>query len=208
MLVICAEGNFVSFHWWLQNKKSRSKIALFSNESHLTFDFWKRKQLHFSEENCLTTQKRPNFERDIYILPKTRGNKNKHWTHLGAPQRDCRCSYFLPWFPRVQLHHIKRFLSATKTELNENQLRLWNTFDLSTIASTCAILEMRRQFSLSTKQLHRVFVINCIQFDLVFFSVPFFFFFFFFFFFVLSLAMAKHTSVIMYSRCCGGYLYT
>ena len=28
--------------------------------------------------------KKDNFACDIYIFPKTRGNENKHWTHLGA----------------------------------------------------------------------------------------------------------------------------
>ena len=51
----------------------------------LKFDFQKRKPLQFSEENYLNyTQKRHNFACDIYIFPKTRGNKNKHWNHLGA----------------------------------------------------------------------------------------------------------------------------
>ena len=31
---ICAEGIFVTFNWLLGNVKSRSKIALFSNERH------------------------------------------------------------------------------------------------------------------------------------------------------------------------------
>ena len=31
---ICAEGIFVTFPWYLKNVKSRSKIALFSNERH------------------------------------------------------------------------------------------------------------------------------------------------------------------------------
>ena len=38
--------------------KSRSKIALFSNERHLTFDFQKRKQLRFSEVNYLNYTKK------------------------------------------------------------------------------------------------------------------------------------------------------
>ena len=47
----------------------------------LKFDFQKRKQLRFSEVNHETTQKTPNFACDNYIFPKTRGNKNKQWTH-------------------------------------------------------------------------------------------------------------------------------
>ena len=49
----------------------------------LTFDFQKRKQLRFSEVNYLKyTKKRPNFACDNYIFSKTRGNKNKQWTHF------------------------------------------------------------------------------------------------------------------------------
>ena len=48
----------------------------------LKFDFQKRKQLCFSEVNYLNyTKKQPNFACGNYIFPKTRGNKNKPWTH-------------------------------------------------------------------------------------------------------------------------------
>ena len=47
----------------------------------LKFDFLKREQLRFSEINHLNYTKRPNFAVGNYILPKTRGNKNKPWTH-------------------------------------------------------------------------------------------------------------------------------
>ena len=50
----------------------------------LKFDFQKKKknqQLRFSEVNNLNYTKRPSFACDNYIFPKTRGNKNKHWTH-------------------------------------------------------------------------------------------------------------------------------
>ena len=47
----------------------------------LKFDFQKRKQLTCSEVNYLNYTKRPNFACDNYIFPKTRGNKNKKWTH-------------------------------------------------------------------------------------------------------------------------------
>ena len=50
----------------------------------LKFDFQKRKQLHFSEENYLKCTKRHNFACDIYIFPKRKGHTNKQWTHLGA----------------------------------------------------------------------------------------------------------------------------
>ena len=48
----------------------------------LKFDFQKREQLRFSEVNYLNyTKKDPNFACGNYIFPKTRGNKNKPWTH-------------------------------------------------------------------------------------------------------------------------------
>ena len=47
----------------------------------LKYDFQNRKQLSFSEVNYLNNTKRPNFVCDNYSFPKTRGNKNKQWTH-------------------------------------------------------------------------------------------------------------------------------
>ena len=44
---ICAEGIFVTFAWWLKNVKSRSKIALFSNERHFEIWFPKSKIITF-----------------------------------------------------------------------------------------------------------------------------------------------------------------
>ena len=44
---ICAEGIFVTFPWWLENMKSRSKIALFSNERHFEIWFPKKRTIMF-----------------------------------------------------------------------------------------------------------------------------------------------------------------
>ena len=44
---ICAEGFFVTFPWWLKNVKSRSKIALFSNERHFEIWFPKKRAIRF-----------------------------------------------------------------------------------------------------------------------------------------------------------------
>ena len=44
---ICAEGIFVAFPWWLKNVKSRSKIALFSNEHHFEIWFSKKRTITF-----------------------------------------------------------------------------------------------------------------------------------------------------------------
>ena len=61
------------------------KMVFFPNERHFQIWFPTRKQLHFSKESYLNyPTKRHNFACDIYIFSKTRGNKNKQWTHLGA----------------------------------------------------------------------------------------------------------------------------
>ena len=55
----------------------------------LKFDLKKREQLRFSEVNYLNYTKRTNFACGNYIFHKTRGNKNKPWTHstpLKPPQ--------------------------------------------------------------------------------------------------------------------------
>ena len=44
---ICAEDIFVTFPWWLENVKSRSKIALFSNERHFEIWFPKKRTITF-----------------------------------------------------------------------------------------------------------------------------------------------------------------
>ena len=44
---ICAEGFFVTFPWWLEYVKSRSKIALFSNERHFEIWFPKKRTIAF-----------------------------------------------------------------------------------------------------------------------------------------------------------------
>ena len=74
--------NFCNFSLVTKNVKSRSKMALFfQNERH--FDKWfpKKKTTTFSEVNYPDYTKTPNFACGNYIFPKTRGNKNKPWTH-------------------------------------------------------------------------------------------------------------------------------
>ena len=44
---ICAEGIFITFRSWLENVKSRSKIALFSNERHFEIWFPKKRTITF-----------------------------------------------------------------------------------------------------------------------------------------------------------------
>ena len=47
----------------------------------LKFDFQNREQLRFSEVNYLNYTKKTQFCMCNYIFPKTKGNKNKPWTH-------------------------------------------------------------------------------------------------------------------------------
>ena len=74
--------NFCNVSLVTKNVKSRSKIALFSNERHFEIWFPKKKIITFFwSKLSKTIQKRPNFACDNYIFPKTRGNKNKQCTH-------------------------------------------------------------------------------------------------------------------------------
>ena len=61
MWVRYAEGIFVTFRCWLKNVKSRSRIALFSNERHFEIWFPKREQLCFSEVNYINYTKETQF---------------------------------------------------------------------------------------------------------------------------------------------------
>ena len=47
----------------------------------LKFDFQKRKQLRFSELKYINYTKKTQFCMWQLNFPKTRGNKNKQWTH-------------------------------------------------------------------------------------------------------------------------------
>ena len=85
---ICAEGIFITFPSWLENVKSRSKIALFSNECHYEIWFPKKRTITFFwsklpnyKKKKKKKKKRPNFACSNFIFPKTRGNNNKPRTH-------------------------------------------------------------------------------------------------------------------------------
>ena len=56
---MCAEGIFVNFPWWLKNAKSRSKIALFSNERHFEIWFPKQKTITFFWRKLSIHKKNP-----------------------------------------------------------------------------------------------------------------------------------------------------
>ena len=79
---ICAEGIFVTFPWWLKNVKSRSNIALFSNERHFEIWFPKKRTITFFWSKLSKLHKKDQIlHLANYIFPKIRGNKNKPWTH-------------------------------------------------------------------------------------------------------------------------------
>ena len=74
--------NFCNFPLVTRNVNSRSKIALFFKWAPFrNLIFKKENNYVFLKQIIWTTQKRPNFACDNYIFPKTRGNKNKQWTH-------------------------------------------------------------------------------------------------------------------------------
>ena len=107
---ICAEGIIVTLPWWLENVKSRSKIAiaLFQMSAILKFDFQKREQLRFSAQvNYLNYTKKTQFCMwQLYIFPKTRGNKNKPWTH-STPLKGALDNYNIYLFIPNSLEDIK-----------------------------------------------------------------------------------------------------
>ena len=121
---ICADGIIVTFPWWLKNVKSRSKIALFSNERHSEIWFPKKKTIRFSEVDYLNYTKRPNFARGYYIFPKTKGNKNKPWTH-STPLKGTQ-SNFIPWLHVFEHRGENCLLPFRELGLNSVHFEVWN----------------------------------------------------------------------------------
>ena len=80
-----------------KNVKSRSKIApFFKWASFWNLIFKKENNYIFQKKIILTTQRSRNFACDNYFFPKTRANKNKQWTHLGAFNLLCKVERYLP----------------------------------------------------------------------------------------------------------------
>ena len=76
---ICAEGIFVTFPWWLENVKSRSKIALFSNERQ--FENWfpkKKKKLFFWSKLSKLHKKDPILHVATTFSLKQRETRTSH----------------------------------------------------------------------------------------------------------------------------------
>ena len=79
---ICAEGIFVTFPWWLENAKSRSKIALFLNERHFEIWFPKKRTITFFWSKLSKLHKKDSILHVATIFFLKQGEtKNKPWTH-------------------------------------------------------------------------------------------------------------------------------
>ena len=108
---ICAEGIFETLPWWLENVKSRLKVAPFSNERHFEIWFPKREQLRFSEVNYLNfTKKTQFFMWQLHFPPKQGETRTSHgpiphqlntWEELNTTSYQLLCSSI--WLPK----HIK-----------------------------------------------------------------------------------------------------
>ena len=81
MFEICVEGIFVTFPWSLENVKSRSKIALFSNECHFEIWFPKKRKITFCWSKWSQLHKQSILQVATTFSLKQGGNKNKPWTH-------------------------------------------------------------------------------------------------------------------------------
>ena len=86
---ICGKGIFVSFPWWLKNVKSRLKITppffFFQMGAILKFDFQKRKQFHFSEENYLNYTKKTKFCLMTITFSLSKGKQEQAADPFGSP---------------------------------------------------------------------------------------------------------------------------
>ena len=78
---ICSEGIFVTFPWWLKNVKSRSKIALFSNERHFEIWFPKKRTITFFWSKLSKLHKKHPILHVATTFSLKQGTKNKPWTH-------------------------------------------------------------------------------------------------------------------------------
>ena len=74
---------FATFPVWLKMWKVDQNSPFFQMSAILKFDFQKKTTTFFwSKVSRLHTHtKQSKFACDNYIFPKTRGNKNKQWTH-------------------------------------------------------------------------------------------------------------------------------
>ena len=124
---ICAEGIFVTFPWWLENVKSRSKIALLSNKRHFEIWFRKKRTIPFFWSKLSKLHKKdPIFACGNYIFPKTKGNKNKPWTHS------------TPLSPTILEFDNRRIEAPRPKLLSSNNCILWDNtgYQLGTVPNS------------------------------------------------------------------------
>ena len=83
---------FCNFSLVTKNVKSKSKIALFSNERHFEIWFSKKKTITFFWSQLSKLHKKdPILHVTTTVSLKTRGNKNKQWTH-STPVKTSHCT--------------------------------------------------------------------------------------------------------------------
>ena len=78
---------------FLQNREGKQvkNCPFFQWAPHWNLISKKETNYIFQKKITWTTQKRHNFACDNYIFHKTRGNKNKQWTHYSALQLEVTC---------------------------------------------------------------------------------------------------------------------
>ena len=92
---ICAEGIFVTFTWWLKKEKSRSKIALFSNERHFEIWFSKNKTITFFWSKSSKLHKKDRILHVTTTFSLKQGETRTNIVPIPPPQRAAHTvSYF------------------------------------------------------------------------------------------------------------------
>ena len=93
---ICAEGIFVTFPWWLKNVKSRSKIALFSNECHFEIWFSKKRTITFFWSKLSKLHKEDPILHVATTISLKQGETRTGYGPIPHPLKQQFTSLFLP----------------------------------------------------------------------------------------------------------------
>ena len=103
---------FCNFSWWLNIWKVGQKQPFFQMSAILKFDFQKKKTIRptfFRSKLSKLHKKYPIFHVTTTFSPKTRGSKNKQWTHitpLTLKVQYIRWIYKINYPQKSQLFHI------------------------------------------------------------------------------------------------------
>ena len=117
--------NFCNFSLVTKNVKSRSKIALFSNERHFGIWFPKREQLRISEVNDLNYTKKDPILHETTTFSLKQGET---WTSHGPippPLKIIRCknTTFLQTWLKKKKKKKKRNQNKTKQSKNKTKIK-------------------------------------------------------------------------------------